>query len=59
MRDAPCILVRFELKQPVRVRTNFEAGDAERMGVWLTRHPEHWDLIERALDIAQAEADTA
>ena len=62
MRDwigvtAPAVVIRFELEAPPAVFKDCASkGEQWRLEDWLNAHPEYWELLLRARDLAEAEA---
>lgn len=54
--SAPAIVIRLELEEPLRVFAAWLCeGDELRMRLWLRDHPEHADLVARAMELAEEE----
>jgi hypothetical protein len=61
MSAPPGIVIEIRLEERVRVVSDFRTdGDAERLGIWFARsRPTYWELIERAMDLAEQAAEDA
>ena len=51
---APAVVIRFELEAAPKVYKDCDdKGEQRRLEDWLNAHPEYWELLLRARDLAE------
>jgi hypothetical protein len=56
LSQAPAVVIRVPLEgRPHAYLEGLHEGDIARLALWLDAHPELWELVHRAIELARGE----